>query len=159
MACQSCQCSFTPKAGGYNARYCSDTCKRRAQRARLVASNPAQLARARARSYSATKANPDRYAAHLAQAKAHRQTAREWLSAYKLEHGCVDCGYREHAAALQLDHEGVKSVDIADARSSIARLQAEIEAGQCKVRCANCHSIRTWRQKQKAGSIGKGCDA
>jgi hypothetical protein len=74
--------------------------------------------------------------------------AREWLAKYKLERGCVDCGYREHAAALQLDHEGPKAVEIAEARSSIRRLMAEIEAGQCKVRCANCHSIRTWERKQ-----------
>jgi len=78
-----------------------------------------------------------------------RRLVREWLSAYKLERGCVDCGYKEYACALQSDHEGVKSVSIADARSSIDRLKKEIEDGQCVVRCANCHSIRTWRDKQK----------
>lgn len=67
-----------------------------------------------------------------------------------MSRGCVDCGYKEHYSALQLDHEGEKSMEIADARSSIARLKREIEAGRCKVRCANCHSIITWKRKVAA---------
>lgn len=84
---------------------------------------------------------------HQAVARRYREQTREWLNDYKLSHRCVDCGYRAHPAALQLDHEGPKAVEIGHARSSIARLKAEIESGQCKVRCANCHSIRTWERK------------
>lgn len=51
-------------------------------------------------------------------------------------------------SALQLDHEGKKSVEIALARTSIDRLLAEIRNGECVVRCANCHSIKTWERKQ-----------
>lgn len=159
--CETCESQFQPRAGGYNARYCSDTCKRRSQRARLRLNNPEQLKTARARSYHATKLHNDRYATRLESGKAQRKTVREWLADYKLTRGCVDCGYKAHSAALQLDHEGLKSVEIADARSSISRLKAEIEAGQCKVRCANCHSIRTWERKQQPpsdkGAVGKGC--
>lgn len=152
--CRSCREMFLPKAGGYNARYCSDRCKRRSQRARLSASDPAYLVAVRKRSYAHTKAKPNRLAKVRQGAKTYRSKVRAWLAAYKKERGCVDCGYSAHAAALQLDHEGEKTVEIADARSSIRRLTAEIEAGRCVVRCANCHSIRTWKSKQ----AGKGCD-
>lgn len=153
--CAQCGKGFSPKPRGYNARYCSDTCKRRNQRDRLRQTNPEQFKVRRARSYAQTKAHPDRMKKHRENARLYRQKGREWLAAFKLSQGCVDCGYRDHAAALQLDHEGPKSVEIADARSSINRLKAEIEAGQCKVRCANCHSIRTWERKQAKFIAGK----
>lgn len=162
--CVQCGVTFEPKPRGFNAKYCSDRCKRRNQRARLLADNPNQLKEARRRSYQKTKSHPDRYDKHLSSCSKYRRTSREWLSAYKLSIGCVDCGYKEHAAALQLDHEGKKSVEISEARSSIARLQREIKDGDCKVRCANCHSIRTWKNKQRdftAGEngeiVGAGC--
>src|SRR5580698_1031593 len=101
--CSQCTRNFTPKAGGYNARYCSDRCKRRSQRARLKVTNPAQLSAARKRSYTRTKGTPTRLEAHQNGARRYRKLGREWLAAYKLARGCVDCGYREHAAALQLD--------------------------------------------------------
>lgn len=78
----------------------------------------------------------------------YQQAVRAWLADYKMERGCVDCGFKEHPAALQLDHEGEKSIEIAAARTSVARLLKEIEDGECVVRCANCHSIKTWERKQ-----------
>lgn len=145
--CEGCGDKFQPKPMGYNARYCADRCKRRAQRARLKEKNPDQLQKARARSYQQTKAHPERMKKHRECSNRHRREVREWLAAYKKRKGCVDCGYRAHAAALQLDHEGTKSVEIADARSSVRRLKEEIRKGRCKVRCANCHSIKTWERK------------
>jgi hypothetical protein len=136
------------------------------QIARLRQRNPQLLKQRRARSYQLLKKDPERLSKHRDGAKKYRQYGREWLAAYKLEKGCADCGYRGHSAALQLDHEGHKSIDIADARSSIARLMKEIEDGRCVVRCANCHSIRTWEQKQRLAFVtttpggnhrGRGC--
>lgn len=148
VVCLGCGNAFIPKPMGFNARYCCDKCKRRAQRKRIRANKPEQLKNARKRSYSQTKGHPDRMARHRAGARCYRQDVRDWLAFYKLERGCYDCGYREHAAALQLDHEGDKTIEIADARTSIRALLEEIERGKCRVRCANCHSIRTWRLKQ-----------
>lgn len=149
VCCAACFIYFTPKKRGYNAKYCSDKCKRRNQRARLLKENPDQLRQARKRSYIQIKKHSDRHEKHKENSRQYRNKTREWLAAYKIENGCVDCGYKEHSAALQLDHEGKKSIEIADARSSIKRLQQEILAGNCKVRCANCHSIKTWERKQK----------
>ncbi len=156
MICVHCNQEFAPKPKGYNARYCTNKCKRRSQIIRIRESRPESIRVRRMRSYQQTKAHPDRIERHRASNRNNRRKVREWLAAYKMEHGCADCGYREHPAALQLDHEGPKAVEIGEARSSIARLKAEIESGKCVVRCANCHSVRTWKQKQ-TGAIGPVC--
>jgi hypothetical protein len=84
---------------------------------------------------------------HVHQARVRNVTTRKWLADYKLSRGCVDCGFGSHPAALQLDHEGEKSAEISSLRSSIVKMSKEIEAGKCIVRCANCHSIKTWAEK------------
>jgi len=160
--CACCGARFQPKPLGYNGRYCSVACKSKRKREREAAGLADPNKKSRQREYVRGRLRTDAEfkAKHQASTGEYRKATREWLATYKMERGCVDCGYRGHFSALQLDHEGPKSVEIANARSSIARLKAEIEAGQCKVRCANCHSIKTWERKQKpadAGSIGKGC--
>lgn len=160
--CAACSKEFLPKRMGFNARYCRDACKRNSQRRRLKEQRPEQLVEVRKRSYAATKKHPDRLEKHRECARRHREGVREWLAQYKVSQGCIDCGYDAHAAALQLDHRGAKNIEIADARSSIARLKQEIESGECEVRCANCHSIRTWETKQVGRKsqpeiVGRGC--
>jgi hypothetical protein len=148
--CDACGERFTPKVGGYNARYCSKSCKSRLHRARESAglTNPGKQEKHSAYVRHRLRTDPAFKAKHVARANAYRTNTRQWLADYKLSHGCVDCGFKGHFAALQLDHEGPKSISIGHARSSIARLKAEIESGQCKVRCANCHAIKTWERKQ-----------
>lgn len=150
--CARCKASFQPKVGGYNALYCSGSCKASAR----IRPPYDESKRIYNREYvrSRMKLDPIFKADHNAKSEKYRKSTREWLAEYKMAHGCVDCGYRVHFSALQLDHEGTKSIEIANARSSIARLKAEIEAGQCKVRCANCHSIKTWERKQPANDNG-----
>lgn len=72
----------------------------------------------------------------------------ERVNAAKLASGCVDCGYRAHAAALDFDHlPGFTKV------TDISRLKyrpwAEVEAEmtKCEVVCSNCHRIRTVRRR------------
>lgn len=130
-----------PFDGGPKARYCSMSCGgyfRR--RARGVKGRENWGASAEA--IAAMQPYRD-------QGLPYGTAVRGWLADYKLKIGCVDCGYKEHFAALQLDHEGTKSVSIAKARTSIDRLLAEIESGECKVRCANCHAVKTWERKQR----------
>lgn len=142
-ACDRCGETFMPAEMGYNARYCSALCKGRARRYR-EGYKPSR----RKASYQRTQADPDRYQKHLESGRNARAYSRNWLADYKLETGCVDCGYNEHHAALQLDHEGEKRIKISDARSSIKRLKQEIASGKCVVRCAVCHAVRTWERKQ-----------
>lgn len=74
-----------------------------------------------------------------------------FLAAYKLERGCIDCGYRDHAVALDFDHVSGKK-DFALSRAygkSWKRILAELE--KCEVRCANCHRVKTAERKSLAG--------
>ncbi len=84
---------------------------------------------------------------HRESGRVSRRKTRDWLAAYKMERGCRDCDWRHHFSGLQLDHEGEKTAEISSIRTSVKRLMAEIESGQCVVRCANCHSVKTWAAK------------
>jgi hypothetical protein len=79
------------------------------------------------------------------------------LSKIKLDSGCVDCGFKEHAAALDFDHLPgcikLFSISFTMAAKFNQRTWDEIdsEIKKCEVVCANCHRIRTWkRRSQKA---------
>jgi hypothetical protein len=74
------------------------------------------------------------------------RAVKEWVSEFKLASGCVDCGYREHAAALDIDHMNGKTSNISSLKS-IAAVQAEIARHDCVVRCANCHRIKSWNTR------------
>ena len=70
---------------------------------------------------------------------------RAMLDAIKVQSGCVDCGYKDHPAALDFDHK-----DGVDKRYNIAAIPMyrwetiEAEIAKCEVRCANCHRIRSF---------------
>jgi len=142
--CVKCGNPFLPKEGGHRALYCSKKCK---NRVRKQAIDPEAKKEIRKRRYTRIVASPNRYAKHLSQSKKSRKKVLDWLAEYKVSRGCVDCGYDAHFAALQLDHTGAKTLPIAACRSSIWRLQEEIERGKCVVRCGNCHAVKTWERK------------
>jgi hypothetical protein len=74
----------------------------------------------------------------------------EFVKQLKLSLGCADCGYREHAVALDFDHlPGTeKKRDIArSVRGTRGALLREI--AKCEVVCSNCHRIRTWRRNRE----------
>jgi hypothetical protein len=76
---------------------------------------------------------------------------RVWLNQYKVEQGCVYCGYNSHPSALQLDHidpetkyktKNGKRLNPGElVRYSQAILFAEVR--KCRVLCANCHAVHT----------------
>ncbi len=148
--CVACGLIFQPKDGGHNAKYCTKSCKERLNKEKEYTLHPERFVpdtRTRIR-YLEIKADPEKHKKHLQSGSKSRKKVRQWLANYKLERGCMDCGFKKHYSALQLDHEGIKSISIGHARSSIARLEAEITNGKCVVRCANCHAIKTWERKQ-----------
>lgn len=70
----------------------------------------------------------------------------EFVVALKLERGCADCGYAEHAAALEFDHvvpplRGSVASQMGKSRKVILE---EIE--RCDVVCANHHQIREYER-------------
>ena len=98
----------------------------------------------------------------LALVRQRYQEAKSYMDAIKVEHGCIDCGYNQNAAALTFDHVDpyakTRAVGMMKTYSR-TRIDAEIE--KCVVRCSNCHAIRSdteqhWRVR--VGAIRKSQD-
>ena len=72
---------------------------------------------------------------------------RAFIDKYKMQRGCIDCGYKKHPSALHFDHvKGVKEFNISGMRTfNLQKIVNEIN--KCEVRCANCHAVRTWAHK------------
>lgn len=74
----------------------------------------------------------------------------ERMNAYKLEVGCVDCGYKGHFAALEFDHlpghTRLNTVSSLTANRSWKTLLKEV--AKCELVCANCHNIRTYNRRK-----------
>lgn len=80
----------------------------------------------------------------------HTRALKEWINAYKVRKGCIDCGYNAHAVALDFDHLNGKTKNIATLKS-IGAVQREIARHDCVVRCSNCHRIKSWLTKSWLG--------
>ncbi len=119
VICKCCSKKFYPKRKDKN--YCTSVCR--------------------------SKGTPEIHAKRIVYAREKYKKNMVWLENYKLSRGCIDCGYNSNSEALQLDHEGVKTAEIANLRHNIIKLQDEIEKGKCVVRCANCHAIKTRERK------------
>lgn len=89
---------------------------------------------------------------YKARAKAKYDKKRAYVDAIKLVHGCVDCGYRAHPAALHFDHlPGFeKSGNIAKMCDGTTMAKLDEEIAKCEIVCANCHAIRTAERRKKA---------
>jgi hypothetical protein len=75
---------------------------------------------------------------------------RAIINRYKCMRGCCDCGYKEHAAALEFDHldASTKTRTVASLMyNSMERIKQEI--AKCVVRCANCHQIKSVIEAQQ----------
>ena len=74
------------------------------------------------------------------------QERYQFLAAYKLTVGCLDCGYRHHAAALEFDHipeRGPKRFTLTRGGLGVGWPALLLELEKCEVVCSNCHHIRT----------------
>lgn len=73
----------------------------------------------------------------------------KYIRKYKMDRGCQECGYNKDPAALDLDH-----LDRSEKRGCLAdaiywRWEAiHEELAKCIVLCANCHRIKTMREKE-----------
>ena len=81
---------------------------------------------------------------YIAQVKEQQRLINE----YKMEHGCVDCGYSKHPYALDFDHLRDKKYNIGSlARSRCSPETLWSEIAKCEIRCANCHRIKTHERR------------
>jgi hypothetical protein len=89
---------------------------------------------------------------HIKKVRVNRLQAvaegQAYIWAYLSKHPCVDCG-ETNPIVLEFDHvrgKKIKAVgDFARAGYSIETIAAEI--AKCEVRCANCHRIKTHRER------------
>jgi hypothetical protein len=66
----------------------------------------------------------------------------------KVNHGCVDCGYRGHHEALEFDHiSDDKRYNISEVLWKPFSAIIE-ETMKCEVVCANCHRVRTFARRE-----------
>lgn len=64
------------------------------------------------------------------------------LDEYKVERGCVDCGFNVHPAALEFHHiKGKKEFNISQGKH-LGWNTILSEIAKCEVVCANCHRMR-----------------
>ena len=66
----------------------------------------------------------------------------------------MDCGYKEHAIALDFDHRpGTEKVhDIAYMVGSRTWTAIIEEIAKCDVVCSNCHRVRTYMRRGNHGN-------
>lgn len=88
--------------------------------------------------------NREAQKARLIAGNAHRRDRnRRKAAEYLSTHPCVDCGESD-IVVLDFDHVGKKVSAISAMIAAGARWERiEAEIGNCQVRCANCHRIRT----------------
>lgn len=138
LRCSVCASPFLAKRA--SARYCSDQCRNKGRSPRTY--DPAKSKAWRQRRLS----SPGYKEAVNAQAAARIRAVKEWINAYKVEQGCIDCGYAANPIALDIDHMSGKTKNIS-ALKSIDAVKAEIARHGCVVRCANCHRIKSWETR------------
>jgi hypothetical protein len=78
--------------------------------------------------------------------KRRRSMLREHMRRAK-DKPCADCGVRYPYYVMQFDHLGDKSFTIGQDYFKYSLSKLEEEIAKCEVVCANCHAIRTHRQR------------
>lgn len=72
------------------------------------------------------------------------------LKMYKLNKGCIICGYNKCTAALDFHHiDNDKSFNVSQMINdgcSLTKIMEEVE--KCELLCSNCHRELHWKQKK-----------
>lgn len=78
----------------------------------------------------------------------YREETIDFLLSYFSTHPCIDCG-ETNPLVLEFDHvRGTKAHNMAELFSGKRKTALiEAELSKCDVRCANCHRIRTAKQR------------
>jgi hypothetical protein len=84
--------------------------------------------------------NPERFKRLV---KARLDKHLRILQRYKLWSGCIVCGYKENARALEFHHRdpATKAFNVSE-RKGYAWKRTKDEVRKCDVICSNCHKIK-----------------
>ena len=86
--------------------------------------------------------------------KERAKIKREKVANYKINIGCIDCGYKENHFALEFDHIKNSGLPYTGKQRTVASLMYNSwkvilsEISKCDIVCANCHAIRTMSRKK-----------
>lgn len=91
---------------------------------------------------------------YLSHKKSHKLRVNRYINQnrlrlwnYLLSHPCVDCG-ENNPIVLEFDHiKGNKLLTLAKMVTKYSWKNLEQEINKCEVRCANCHRIKTAKQR------------
>jgi 5-methylcytosine-specific restriction endonuclease McrA len=73
-----------------------------------------------------------------------RLRRKYWLNKYKMQKGCIRCGYNASPYALDFDHIEPSSKILSPSRMFLYTLKKLMdEIRKCQLLCRNCHGIRT----------------
>jgi 5-methylcytosine-specific restriction endonuclease McrA len=77
--------------------------------------------------------------------KKRTKERRELIDSIKLSKGCLYCGYKAHAVALDFDHldPTIKEFNISQNYITAPLKNLIKEIKKCQVLCANCHRVKT----------------
>ena len=76
----------------------------------------------------------------------YRKQLRMWLFEHLRNNPCIDCGEAD-PIVLEFDHQRDKKFAIGNAAGKGVALNTLIaEVAKCKVRCANCHRRKTYKE-------------
>ena len=88
---------------------------------------------------------------HKANVASRKQRIKAYVDEYLMGQSCVDCGNNDYRV-LEFDH--VSGTKISAVKTmvynglSVKTINKEI--AKCEIRCANCHRIRHWEQRNNA---------
>lgn len=152
IRCRACDVIFVAK--NPNTRYCTQECRRATHRLSPSRRNRNQSQKEiEKKRESWLSKTPEQLAARNKQKRAIFAVVVGTVSQYKLEHGCADCGYNEHPAALQFDHvRGQKTGNIGSVSCMADLAWFWMEVKKCEVVCARCHAIRTHNRRRSNGA-------
>jgi len=84
---------------------------------------------------------------HYERVKKYTNQNRLRLWKYLSSHSCTDCGIND-PVVLEFDHvKGVKLLAVSKMVTKYSWENLKKEIDKCEIRCANCHRIRTAKQK------------
>jgi len=142
--CKLEECSNDISHRHYNTKYCSEKCKDKDR----YKQHGQRLTPERRKFLYKKRTESEEYKQKLRdQGNERNKNIKVFLAEYKLEKGCLDCGYSKHHSALDFDHLYDKKFNLSFSKSIN---QAKEEIKKCEVVCSNCHRIRTYnRLKEK----------
>lgn len=86
---------------------------------------------------------------YKSKASKRREKIRDWISKYKEDRGCQECG-ENHPACLDLHHRDPTKKDVNPAQignKGWGMKRVEAEVAKCDVLCSNCHRKLHYEEK------------